>query len=248
MKLGQQVGDLITKTKFMIKTQNLDIQDKNFSGLTLAIPKGRLAKEILPLLELVNLRPEPAFFDDKDRRLIFATENPEVRLVPIKPFDAATFVAFGGADLGIVGADVLYEFDYQQVYAPVDLATGHCRLSVAALNDYAPSDGRAFTSHLRVATKYPNLTRKHFAQKGIQAECIKLNGSIELGPKLNLCDLIVDIVTTGNTLKANGLKELETIIESSSRLIINRTRAKVEPEQFAYWVDAFKNATQQLNK
>lgn len=225
---------------------NLDIQSENFSGLTLAIPKGRLAMEILPLLKLVKLQPEEAFFDDKDRRLIFATENPEVRLVPIKPFDAATFVAFGGADLGIVGADVLYEFDYQEVYAPVDLNTGHCRLSVACLDGDTQFEDRRYTSHLRVATKYPKLTRKHFADQGIQAECIKLNGSIELGPKLGMCDLIVDIVTTGNTLRANGLKELDPIIDSSSRLIINRTRAKTNPDTFAHWVKAFDDATKQL--
>lgn len=210
--------------------------------LTIAIPKGRLMRELLPVLEAVGLTPEPAFFDDKDRRLIFASSDPSVRIVPVKPFDVATFVSVGGADLGIVGADVLQEFDFSEVYAPVDLGIGHCRLSVAVPDEAVADHSDEQKSHVRIATKYPNLTRAFYAARGIQAECIKLNGAIELAPKLGLTDRITDIVTTGNTLRANGLTEMDSIISVTSRLAVNRTAAKVRAAEISGWVSRFAEA------
>jgi ATP phosphoribosyltransferase len=209
--------------------------------LTIALPKGRLLKEVLPILERAGLQPEEEFFDSTSRRLQFGSNHPNVGLVPVKPFDVATFVAFGGADIGLVGADVIHEFSYDEIYVPVDLDIGHCRLSVAATPEIAASSMDQL-SHLRIATKYPGLTRRFFAGKGIQAECVKLNGAIELAPKLGLCPYIVDIVTTGNTLRANGLVELETIIESTSRLAVNRNSFKTRTNLINYWISAFRDA------
>lgn len=211
-------------------------------SLTFAIPKGRLAKDVAPLLAAAGIEPEAAFFDDKDRRLIFSSNVPGLRIVPVKPFDVPTFVALGGADFGIAGADVIHEFDYREVFAPVDLGIGYCRLSVALPDERVGKVDVSRLSHLKVATKYPNLTRKHYAEQGIQAECIKLNGSIELAPKLGLTDRIVDIVTTGNTLRANGLTEVETIIEITSRLIVNRSLAKTQGGLVNQWVQRFSDA------
>ena len=183
-----------------------------------------------------------AFFDDKDRRLRFKTANPAVDLIPVKPFDVATFVAHGGAKLGIVGADVLYEFGYSEVYSPVDLGIGHCRLSLAGEPDIIQANPVATMSHIKIATKYPNVTKAYFAKQGIQAECIKLNGSIELGPKLDMCTRIVDIVTTGNTLKANGLVEEAVLHTATSRLIVNRAALKTQNQEMRSWIDAFTTA------
>ena len=210
--------------------------------IVFALPKGRLAKEVAPLLAQVGIEPEPAFFDDKDRRLRFKTANPLVDLIPVKPFDVATFVAHGGAQLGIVGADVLYEFGYSEVYSPVDLAIGHCRLSLAGEPDVIAANPVANMSHIKIATKYPNVTKAYFSKQGIQAECIKLNGSIELGPKLDMCTRIVDIVTTGNTLKANGLVEEAVLHTATSRLIVNRAALKTRNQEMRAWIDAFDAA------
>ncbi len=209
--------------------------------LTIALPKGRLLQSVLPILQKAGLTPEDEFFDSKSRRLEFDTSDPNVGLIPVKPFDVATFVAFGSADLGLVGADVIHEFGYEEIYIPVDLGLGHCRLSVAATPEVADQP-IGHLSHLRIATKYPNLTRNFFAQKGIQAECVKLNGAIELAPKLGLCPYIVDIVTTGNTLKANGLVEMETILEATSRLIVNRNSFKTKSDSINHWITAFREA------
>ena len=127
----------------------------------------------------------------------------------MRSFDVATFVAFGAAQLGVAGNDVLMEFDYSEIYAPLDLDIGHCRMAVAAPADWAAHDDPRSWSHMRVATKYPEITRRHFAARGVQAECIKLNGAIELAPRLGLCRHIVDLVQTGATLHANGLVEIE---------------------------------------
>lgn len=207
-----------------------------------ALPKGRLANDVAPLMRKVGLTPEPAFFDDQDRRLRFKTANPSVDLIPVKPFDVATFVAHGGAQLGIVGADVLFEFRYSEVYSPVDLGIGNCRLSLAGEPHTIASHALDDISHIKVATKYPNVTKAYFAKKGIQAECIKLNGSIELGPKLGMCARIVDIVTTGNTLKANGLVEEAILHHATSRLIVNRAALKTNGHQMRKWIDAFRKA------
>jgi ATP phosphoribosyltransferase len=213
--------------------------------LVLALPKGRLAGDCQPVLEAIGAAPEAAFHDKNDRRLRFATSSPEIDLIPVKPFDVATFVGFGGAQLGVVGADVLAEFDYSELYVPVDLGFGACRLSVAgpqASLDAVPLAGR---SHLRVATKYPNVTRKHFATKGIHAECIKLNGAIELGPMLGMASRIVDLVSTGTTLKLNGLIEEEVILHSTARLVVNRSALKTDSQRILKWINAFRDAVRE---
>jgi ATP phosphoribosyltransferase len=206
--------------------------------LTFAVPKGRILDEALPVMVRAGVVPESAFHDKGDRSLAFASEDGAMRIIRVRAFDVATFVAFGAAQAGIVGSDVIEEFDYSELYAPVDLGIGHCRLSVAELKDarfYAP--GKA--SHLRVATKYPNLTGRWFERQGIQAECVKLNGAMELAPSLGLSMRIVDLVSTGRTLADNGLIETDTIMPVSARLIVNRAALKTEP-RVAALVERFR--------
>ena len=211
--------------------------------LIMALPKGRILEEALPLLAQVGITPEPAFTDEKSRALRFATNIPGLSLVRVRAFDVATFVAFGAAQLGIAGNDVLMEFDYTEIYAPVDLGIGHCRLSVAEPAAEAAADDPRSWSHVRVATKYPNLTRRHFAKRGVQAECVKLNGAMELAPALGLTSRIVDLVSSGRTLKENGLVEVEILAQVSSRLIVNRAAFKVMNSELTYWVDKFREVT-----
>lgn len=212
------------------------------SPLILAVPKGRIADEFLPLLERVGIVPEPAFFDPKDRGLQFKTNLPELEIIRVRSFDVATFVAYGGAQLGIAGSDVLMEFDYPGIYAPLDLNLGKCRLSAAVPVEFAKDDNPRQWSHIRVATKYPGLTRKHFAARGVQAECIKLSGAIELAPKLGLCRRIVDLVSSGATLTANGLVEVEKIMDVSSKLIVNRTAFKTRGGEIQPLITRFEEA------
>jgi ATP phosphoribosyltransferase len=160
----------------------------------------------------------------------------------VRSFDVATFVAFGAAQLGVCGSDVLMEFDYPDLYAPLDLNIGHCRLCVAEPKDLPEKEEVSRASHLRVATKYPNVTRKYFAELGIQAECVKLNGAMELAPKLGLASRIVDLVSTGKTLKANGLKEAGTIAKVSSRLIVNRAAFKTRSAEIGGLIEKFRGA------
>ncbi len=191
--------------------------------LVFALPKGRILKEALPLLAEVGLHPDAALFDEDSRALRFATNRPDVSIIRVRSFDVATFVAFGAAQIGIVGNDVLAEFGYTELYSPVDLNIGHCRLSIAEPPETPPITSE---SHVRVATKYPHLTQAHYAAKGIQAECVKLNGAMELAPTLGLAPRIMDLVSTGRTLKDNGLVERETVLEVTSRLIVNRAAFK----------------------
>jgi ATP phosphoribosyltransferase len=165
-----------------------------------------------------------------------------VRLIRVRSFDVATFVAFGAAQIGVAGNDVLMEFDYPEIYAPLDLGIGACRLAVAEPEDLAAADDPRRWSHIRVATKYPSVTHRHFAARGVQAECIKLNGAMELAPGLGLCRRIVDLVSSGATLRANGLREVEHIAHVTSRLIVNRAAAKTRPEEIGHWVDRFREA------
>jgi ATP phosphoribosyltransferase len=151
----------------------------------------------------------------------------------VRSFDVATFVAFGAAEIGVVGSDVLEEFQYPDIYAPLDLGIGRCRLSIAEPTHLASHDDPTRWTHIRVATKYPTITKAYFAAKGVQAECVKLNGAMELAPMLGLSERIVDLVSTGNTLKANGLVEVETLMQVSSRLIVNRLAYKTQAERIA---------------
>ncbi|NJR77886.1 ATP phosphoribosyltransferase [Sphingomonas corticis] len=209
--------------------------------IVIAVPKGRILKEALPLLARAGIVPEAAFGDEDSRALRFATQDARIELIRVRAFDVATFVAHGAAQLGIVGSDVLAEFAYPELYAPVDLGIGHCRLSVAEPADLAAQDDPRGWSHVRVATKYPHLTAKHFARRGVQAECIKLNGAMELAPTLGLAARIVDLVSSGRTLKENGLVEVERIIDVSARLVVNRAAMKTRAHVFPL-VEAFRAA------
>jgi ATP phosphoribosyltransferase len=206
------------------------------------VPKGRILKEAAPLLAAVGIRPEASFADDDARQLCFATNHPELKLIRVRSFDVATFVAFGAAQLGIVGSDVLMEFDYPEIYAPVDLGIGRCRISVCEPEALTADEDPRTWSHVRIATKYPNITTRHFAGRGVHAECVHLNGAMELAPALGLSRRIVDLVSTGSTLRANGLAEIERIADVSSRLAVNRTALKTRPRQMAHWIERFREA------
>ena len=206
--------------------------------LTFAVPKGRILDEALPVMARAGVVPEAAFHDKGSRALNFACAGGDTSLIRVRAFDVATFVAFGAAQAGIVGSDVIEEFDYSELYAPVDLGIGHSRLSVAE-----PKDARFYNpgnaSHLRVATKYPNITSRWFERRGIQAECVKLNGAMELAPSLGLSLRIVDLVSTGRTLADNGLVETDVIMPVSARLIVNRAALKTDP-RVAALVERFR--------
>ncbi|CAH0495545.1 ATP phosphoribosyltransferase [Novosphingobium sp. CECT 9465] len=212
----------------------------NAAPLVFAIPKGRILDEALPLLEKAGIVPDADFFDKSSRALSFATNRPDVTIIRVRAFDVATFVAHGAAHAGIVGSDVIDEFDYADLYAPVDLDIGHCRLSVAEPVAAVESGANARESHARVATKYPNLTRRHFEKLGVQAEVVKLNGAMELAPSLGLASRIVDLVSTGRTLKDNGLVETSRIMPVSARLIVNRAALKTDSARMGALIDAFR--------
>ena len=215
-------------------------------GLVLALPKGRILKEIMPLLRAAGIEPEAAFADPEARQLRFATNRADLSIIRVRSFDVATFVAFGAAALGIVGSDVLMEFDYPEVYAPVDLKVGRCRLAVAEPALLSRGDDPSRWSHIRVATKYPEITRRHFAARGVQAECIRLSGAMELAPMLGLCQRIVDLVSTGTTLRANNLVEIEQIAEVTARLVVNRAALKTDPDSVGAWVERIREAADAL--
>ncbi len=198
--------------------------------LLLALPKGRILSECGPLLARAGIVPAADLTDEASRRMRFETNDPMLDVIRVRSFDVATFVAFGAAQIGICGADVLMEFDYPEVYAPLDLGIGACRISVAEPRATAGTDDPSRWSRVRVASKYPNIARRHYASRGVQAEVVHLNGAMELAPGLGLSRVIVDLVQTGSTLRANGLVETEVIAQVTSRLIVNRTALKTRPE------------------
>ncbi len=208
--------------------------------LVIALPKGRVTDQVMPLLARAGITPEAAFDDADARQLRFATNHAHISIVRVRSFDVATFVAFGAAQLGIAGRDVLMEFDYPEIYAPLDLGVARCRLIVAEPVEMAPDDDPARWSHVRVATKYPVITQRHFAARGVQAECVKLSGAMELAPSLGLCRRIVDLVATGETLAANGLVEIEHIADITACLIVNRTALKTRPEAIGGWIERLR--------
>ena len=210
--------------------------------LVLVLPRGRILSEVTPLLKRAGVEIEPAFDDPDSRQLRFKTNHDGLDVIRVRSFDVATYVAFGAAQLGVAGNDVLMEFDYSEIYSPLDLDIGHCRMMVAAPTDWAGHEDPRSWSHIRVATKYPEVTRRHFAARGVQAECIKLNGAIELAPLLGLCRHIVDLVQTGATLRANGLVEIEQIADVTSRLIVNRPALKTRAREIRTWIDRFREA------
>lgn len=219
--------------------------------LVLALPKGRILKALRPVLARTGLEPAPDCLDESSRRLRFPTSDPMLDIVRVRSFDVATFVAYGGAALGVCGSDVLMEFDYPDLYAPLDLCIGGCRVAVARLKKQAEPDqlsqissqnGHEGRSRLRVATKYPTIARRHYASRAVNAEIVHLNGAMELAPTLDMADVIVDLVDTGATLKANGLEEIETITSVSSRLIVNRVALKTRPEEVGALIQRFRDA------
>ncbi len=184
-------------------------------SLTIALTKGRILKETLPLLASVGI--EPLDDVDRSRKLIFDTTHSDVRLVIIRGTDVPTYVRHGAADLGVVGKDILLEHGSEGLYEPLDLGIARCRLMTAG-----PVGWRSDGTRIRVATKFVNIARRHFARQGVHADVIKLYGAMELAPIMDLADLIVDIVDTGNTLRANGMEPLEEIASISSRLVVNK--------------------------
>jgi len=205
--------------------------------ITIALSKGRIFKETLPLLAEADIIP----LDDpeKSRKLILDTNHDDIKLVIIRATDVPTYVQYGAADLGVAGKDVLMEHGGDGLYELVDLNIARCRLMTAGMNDFQPKGGR-----LRVATKFVNVTRRFFAEQGQQVEVIKLYGSMELGPIVGLSDLIVDVVDTGNTLKANGLKPIDHIADISSRLVVNKASLKMKHDRIQTMVDQMRKAVQ----
>ena len=194
--------------------------------ILIAVPRGRILEECKQILNKCSFAPDSDIFDESSRKLTFSSKNKDINFIKVRAFDACTFVAFGAAQIGIAGEDVINEFDYSEIYAPLDLNIGHCRISVAALKSLLKKEDPETWSNIRIATKYPNITKKFFYNKGIQVEIIKLSGSMELAPSLNMCRRIVDLVSTGKTLKENGLTEIEEIMKIQSKLIVNRSAYK----------------------
>ena len=205
------------------------------TGLTIALAKGRVLDETLPLLARAGIEPE----DDLDgsRKLVFATSHADIKLVLIRSADVPTYVQYGAADLGVAGKDVLAEHGGEGLYELVDLKIAPCKMMTAGFADTPMPRGR-----LKVATKYPRITRQFFLEQGRQVELIKLYGSMELAPAVGLADIIVDLVDTGNTLKANGLKPLDHIMDISSRLIVNRASLKMKNQAVKELVDKIETA------
>ena len=198
----------------------------NDKDIIIALPKGRILKQVLPIFDKVGIFPEKSFFNDKDRKLKFETNIPNIKLIIVRSFDVATFLIYGAAHIAIIGSDVLEEFNHSEIYSPIDLKIGLCRLVVATTKEILSDEDPLTWSYVRVATKYPNLTREHFKKRGVHADCIKLNGAMELAPSMGLCRRIVDLSESGETLKANGLIEIEEIMKVSTRLAINRNAYK----------------------
>ena len=199
--------------------------------IIIAVPRGRIIDECKAILNKTSFKPDSLLYNEKTRKLTFGSKDKNIDFIKVRAFDVCTFVAFGAAHIGIAGDDVIQEYNYSEVYAPIDLNIGRCRLSVAAPNSFVKTESLSSWSNIRVATKYPNLTKKFFANKGIQVEAIKLNGSMELAPSLSMCRRIVDLVSSGKTLKENGLKEVESILNVQSKLIINRSAYKTKSKK-----------------
>ena len=205
--------------------------------IIIAVPRGRIIDECKNFLNKTSFAPDPLLFDDKTRKLTFSSKDKNINYIKVRSFDVCTFVAFGAAQLGIAGDDVIKEYDYSEVYAPLDLNIGHCRLSVAAPKNLINKEKPSTWSNIRIASKYPNITKDFFSKKGIQVEAIKLNGSMELAPSLSMCRRIVDLVSTGKTLSENGLIEIEKIIDIQSKLIINRSAFKTKTKKIQKVLD-----------
>ncbi len=210
--------------------------------LTFALSKGRIFDETLPLLARAGID----VLDDPEtsRKLILATNRPDLRVVLVRASDVPTYVQYGGADLGVAGADILMEAPGDGLYRPVDLKIARCRMSVATRADFDYASAVKQGSRIRVATKYTLTARQHFADKGVHVDLIKLYGSMELAPLTGLADAIVDLVSSGGTLKANGLVEVEKIAEISSRLVVNQAALKLKRDAMRPLIEALEKAVQ----
>lgn len=214
----------------------------NSPQLTLALSKGRIFEETLPLLEAAGIRvmEDP----EKSRKLILATNDPAVQVIIVRASDVPTYVQYGAADFGVAGKDVLFEHGGEGLYQPIDLAIAKCRMSVAVSQGFDYANAVRQGARLRVATKYTETARQHFAAKGVHIDLIKLYGSMELAPLVGLSDVIVDLVSTGNTLKANNLVEVEEIMDISSRLVVNQAALKLKRERLQPILEAFERASE----
>jgi ATP phosphoribosyltransferase len=205
--------------------------------ITIAIPKGRILQESVALFKKIGIDCDELLSDT--RKLIFENPVQRMRYMIVRATDVPTYVEYGCADLGIVGKDTLLEQD-KDLYEPLDLKFGYCRMMVAEPAELSRDDDPAGWSNIRIATKYPNFTEKYFTRKGIQVEIIKLYGSIELAPLVGLSERIVDLVSTGETLKQNGLVEVETIAEITTRLIVNRASLKTKHQRITEIIEGLE--------
>jgi ATP phosphoribosyltransferase len=208
--------------------------------ITLALSKGRIFEETLPLLRAAGI--EVSEDPEKSRKLIIGTNRPDVRVVLVRASDVPTYVQYGGADVGVTGKDTLIEHGGAGLYQPLDLQIAKCRMSVATRADFDYASAVTQGSRIRVATKYTLTARQHFADKGVHVDVIKLYGSMELAPLTGLADAIVDLVSSGNTLKANHLVEVEEIMQISARLVVNQAALKLKREPIRAIIDAFASA------
>ncbi|WP_312568203.1 ATP phosphoribosyltransferase [Comamonas sp.] len=214
-------------------------------SITIALSKGRIFEETVPLLAAAGI--EVTEDVEKSRKLIFETTNPDVRVVLVRASDVPVYVQYGGADLGVSGSDSLIEHGGQGLYQPLDLQIAKCRVSVAVRNGFDYQHAVKQGARLKVATKYTTIAREFFAQKGVHVDMIKLYGSMELAPLTGMADAIVDLVSTGNTLRANDLVEVEEIIDISSRLVVNQASLKLKQKPLRHIIDAFTQAVQAKN-
>ena len=220
-------------------------EQNNANQLLLALSKGRIFDETLPLLKEAGIKvlEDP----ETSRKLILPTNEPSVRIIIVRASDVPTYVQYGAADFGVAGKDILQEHDTTGLYQPIDLNIAKCRLSVAVRRDFDYDSAVRQGSRLRVASKYVQAAREHFAKKGIHVDLIRLYGSMELAPLTGLADVIVDLVSTGNTLKANDLVEVEKIQEITSRLIVNQASLKLKHDLLQPIMNAFRKASIELD-
>jgi ATP phosphoribosyltransferase len=211
-------------------------------AITLALSKGRIFDETLPLLKAagISVLEDP----EQSRKLIIPTSNPDLQVVLVRATDVPTYVQYGGADLGVTGKDTLIEHGGEGLYQPLDLQIAKCRVSVAVRADFDYASAVRQGSRLKVATKYTSIARDFFAAKGVHVDLIKLYGSMELAPLTGLADAIVDLVSTGGTLKANNLVEVERIMDISSRLVVNQAALKLKREPIRHLIDVFARTVQ----
>ncbi|MEN9880634.1 MAG: phosphoribosyltransferase [Pseudomonadota bacterium] len=216
----------------------------NTTGITIALSKGRILDETLPLLEAAGILPTED--PESSRKLILPTQDPDVRIVIVRATDVPTYVQYGAADLGVAGKDVLIEHGGQGLYQPLDLQIARCKMMVAVSEGFDYAAAVKPGSRLRVATKYVTIARDHFAAKGVHIDLIKLYGSMELAPLVGLSDAIVDLVSSGNTLRANHLQAVEEVMPISSRLVVNPASLKLKHERLQRMLADFEAAVQRL--